>query len=219
MIKRIAQAVSIIFHPLFLFVFLLWLTYAMDPYSFRINNEQQIAVTMIMTVVILLVIPLITTMMMKGLGFIQSLSMEDPKERIGPLIACIICYVWHYINVYSNPDFPDSYLAISLGGCISLALVFFINNFSKISLHTTGAGGFLAGTVILLYFKFGLPIEFVIADQIWQVHPTLIMMIVLVISGSIGTSRLIARAHRPSDVYGGYLVGIISMLIASRIVI
>ena len=219
MIRRIAQAVSLLLHPLFLFLYVLWFSYIIDPYAFKINDDHQLGVMIIMTVMLLLVIPLITTVMMKGLGFIQSLSMNDPKERIGPLIACMICYIWHYVNVNNNPDIPASYQVISLGGCISVALVFFINNFSKISMHTVGAGAFVGGTISILFIHIGAPIELIFGESKCYVHPVVILMICITLAGLIGTSRMILNAHRPIDIYGGYLVGLISIIVASRIVI
>ena len=117
----------------------------------------------------------------------------------------------------SNANIPSSFLVLALGGCIALAMAFFINNFSKISLHTTGAGAFIAGVIILITVRTNELIDISLNDSIWQLHPMIIVIIALIIAGLVGTSRLILEAHRPVDIYGGYLVGIISLLIAYRI--
>ena len=217
MIRAFAHFISICFHPLVLFIGLLWTGYLIDPYAFSLSGDHEVAVTAIMTIAILFVIPVVTVLMMKGLGFIKSLRMEDPKERIGPMIASIICYVWFYVNMKSNANIPSSFLVLALGGCIALAMAFFINNFSKISLHTTGAGAFIAGVIILITVRTNELIDISLNDSIWQLHPMVIVIIALIIAGLVGTSRLILEAHRPVDIYGGYLVGIISLLIAYRI--
>ena len=217
MIRAFAHFISICFHPLVLFIGLLWTGYLIDPYAFSLSGDHEVAVTAIMTIAILFVIPVVTVLMMKGLGFIKSLRMEDPKERIGPMIASIICYVWFYVNMKSNANIPSSFLVLALGGCIALAMAFFINNFSKISLHTTGAGAFIAGVIILITVRTNELIDISLNDSIWQLHPMIIVIIALIIAGLVGTSRLILEAHRPVDIYGGYLVGIISLLIAYHI--
>ena len=217
MIRAFAHFISICFHPLVLFIALLWTGYLIDRYAFSLSGDHEVAVTAIMTIAILFVIPVVTVLMMKGLGFIKSLRMEDPKERIGPMIASIICYVWFYVNMKSNANIPSSFLVLALGGCIALAMAFFINNFSKISLHTTGAGAFIAGVIILITVRTNELIDISLNDSIWQLHPMIIVIIALIIAGLVGTSRLILEAHRPVDIYGGYLVGIISLLIAYRI--
>jgi membrane-associated phospholipid phosphatase len=217
MIRAIAHLISICFHPLVLFIALLWTGYLVDPYAYALSSAHEVSVTAIMTVAILFVIPVVTVLMMKGLGFIKSLRMEDPKERIGPMIASIICFVWFYVNMKSNANVPSSFLVLALGGCIALALDFFINNFSKISLHTTGAGAFLTGVIILMTISSNKVIDITLFGSIWQLHPMMLILVATVIGGLVGTSRLLLEAHRPVDIYGGYLVGIISLVISYRI--
>ncbi len=217
MIRAIAHFISICFHPLVLFIAMLWTGYLVDMSAFSLNGDHELAVTAIMTVAILFVIPVVTVLMMKGLGFIKSLSMKDPKERIGPMIASIICYVWYYVNMKNNANIPSSFLVLTLGGCIALAIAFFINNFSKISLHTTGAGAFLTGVVILISARTTEVIGIVLFDSLWQLHPMIFVISALIIAGLVGTIRFLLEAHRPVDIYGGYLVGLISLLIAYRI--
>jgi membrane-associated phospholipid phosphatase len=217
MIRAIAHLISICFHPLVLFIALLWTGYLVDPYAYALSSAHEVSVTAIMTVAILFVIPVVTVLMMKGLGFIKSLRMEDPKERIGPMIASIICFVWFYVNMKSNANVPSSFLVLALGGCIALALAFFINNFSKISLHTTGAGAFLTGVIILMTISSNKVIDITLFGSIWQLHPMMLILVATVIGGLVGTSRLLLEAHRPVDIYGGYLVGIISLVISYRI--
>ena len=115
MIRAFAHFISICFHPLVLFIGLLWTGYLIDPYAFSLSGDHEVAVTAIMTIAILFVIPVVTVLMMKGLGFIKSLRMEDPKERIGPMIASIICYVWFYVNMKSNANIPSSFLVLRWG--------------------------------------------------------------------------------------------------------
>jgi membrane-associated phospholipid phosphatase len=217
MIRAIAHLISICFHPLVLFIALLWTGYLVDPYAYALSSAHEVSVTAIMTVAILFVIPVVTVLMMKGLGFIKSLRMEDPKERIGPMIASIICFVWFYVNMKSNANVPSSFLVLALGGCIALALDFFINNFSKISLHTTGAGAFLTGVIILMTISSNKVIDITLFGSIWQLHPMMLILVATVIGGLVGTSRLLLEAHRPVDIYGGYLVGVISLVISYRI--
>ena len=218
MIKVFFKIVSFIFHPLLLFVLLLFISYSLNPYSFGFSEGHEAMIMLIMAIVILVIIPLVTTLMMKGLGFIHSLMMHDPKERIGPLIAVIICYVWHYINVMNHQAIPDTYTFIALAGCISVGIVFFINNFTKISMHTVGAGALFMGTVILLYLHSFDTLQLHILHYVLTINPLLIAMITMIIAGLIGTGRLILGAHKVSDIYGGYAVGIVSILVALRIV-
>ncbi len=220
MTRYLAQAVSYVFHPLFLFYYLILMVYWVNPFAFRVTEHKDKVVFMVMALVILVILPIIATLMMRGLGLIKSIHTEDKTERIGPMIATIICYVWFYVNIYQNPTLPEQLSIIGLGGAISLCLAFFINNFSKISLHATGAGAFLTGMVILLlsYAAPRLIIDFG-GLGIYTIAPLMVLMISVLIAGMVGTSRLLLGAHRPVDIYGGYLVGFMSMIIAYRIVL
>ena len=217
MIRFVAQFISIVFHPLFLFFYLTLAVYWLNPFSFRVDDHKSTMVLLIMDIAILVVLPMVATLMMRGLNFIQSLQMHDKTERIGPMITTIVFYVWFFLNVKKNASLPEQLTIISLGGTIALCIAFFINNFSKISLHTVGAGGFLAGMIILL-FQYSSPrILLSLGTHTYSISPILISMMVIFLSGLIGTSRLILNKHSSSDVYGGYLVGLISMIVAYRL--
>jgi membrane-associated phospholipid phosphatase len=40
---------------------------------------------------------------------------------------------------------------------------------------------------------------------------------VFLMAVAVGSARLVLRAHKPEEVYGGYLIGIASQLLAIRI--
>jgi membrane-associated phospholipid phosphatase len=44
-----------------------------------------------------------------------------------------------------------------------------------------------------------------------------ILVLTLIFSGMVGSSRLILGAHEPIDIYGGFFVGFISQFIALQI--
>jgi len=53
-------------------------------------------------------------------------------------------------------------------------------------------------------------------DLSFTIHNILIIGIVSMIIGAVLTSRLYLKAHNIQDVYGGFLVGMISQIIALR---
>jgi hypothetical protein len=46
----------------------------------------------------------------------------------------------------------------------------------------------------------------------------MILLICTLIAGLVGTVRLYSRAHQEDEIYGGYLTGILSQLLAFQIV-
>lgn len=145
--------------------------------------------------------------------------MEDKTERIGPLIATGVFYLWLFVNMKDNSIIPSAFSFFVLGSTIGLFLALLLNSFTKISLHTIGMGGFLMGMILIRYaysydnFFIHLP------SGSLNVSTTTILLAVAIIAGLVGTSRLILKAHDEFDVYGGYLVGVFAQLIAYRIMV
>ena len=44
-----------------------------------------------------------------------------------------------------------------------------------------------------------------------------IILFIVLLSGAVGTARLYLKAHNEQEIYGGYVVGILSQMIAYRI--
>ncbi len=187
-----------------------------NPYSFLFQDEKDKGVFVIMAVAIVFVIPLVVVAVMKGIGLISSFRMMDKKERIGPLIAIMTCYIWFFINLYNNPVYPDELSILALGSCLAVGMGFFINNFSKISLHAIGAGGLVCG-LYLSFSSFELTefkVTFPLLGSFW-ISSLFVLILSVLIAGAIGTARLYLNAHRSRDVFGGYLVGIFAFLMAN----
>ena len=73
---------------------------------------------------------------MRKLGFINDLEMLDNKERIIPMIATIVFYVWAYLAT-RKINLPYMMGVFMMGTLVSLFASFMINIFHKISLHCT----------------------------------------------------------------------------------
>jgi membrane-associated phospholipid phosphatase len=156
---------------------------------------------------------------MKALGLISGLNMPDKKERIGPLIITGLFYMWLYVNVRNNDNIPAALSFFILGMTIAVFLALIINSFNKISLHTIGAGGFLMGMIFITFrWTYGyLDISLPFMGIEWRWSDRLVLALVFILVGAVGTSRLYLKAHLQNEIYGGYLVGILSQMIAYRI--
>jgi membrane-associated phospholipid phosphatase len=216
MYKSLAKGVSILFHPLFVLFYILLILMVVNPILFSTDLKARNIV--VFTIFMLTVfIPLISILMMRALGFIQSFLMVERTERIAPLIVTSIFYLWTYINLKSSNILPLSYQAFVLGSTIALFGAFFINNFSKISLHTVGIGGLMAAIFLIRYNVSYAHFNIIVADKVVKIDTDLLVWITLIIGGLVGTARIYLKAHKPSDVYGGYIVGFLSQMIAWNI--
>ena len=166
------------------------------------------------------VIPGIAVLMMRFLGLVDSMELRDKKERIGPYIVTAIFYLWLYINFRNDPSMPPPFSSVVLGTVIGLFLAFFINIFSKISAHAVGMGGLLGMVIILLGMGSFDPV--LIHLGTWgAIQTTLgtLLLVVILLAGLVGTSRLLLKAHESMDLYGGYMVGLAAQFLAFRLLI
>ena len=207
-LKYIARFVSYVFHPLFGLTYALLLVMWVNPYGFGSSTFQDTLevndVLVLQIFITTALLPGFAALMMKMLGLIDSLEMKDKQERIGPYMATVVFYIWIYMTIRSNPNLPLEYKTFVLGASIALALAFFINLFTKISMHTTAMGGILGFAVIGL-FIYAFP-NFVGLTQI-----------ILLTAGVVGTARLLLDAHEPNDVYAGYAVGFLAQFVALQL--
>lgn len=163
------------------------------------------------TVVSALILPAVGIIMLKGLGFISSVEMPTQQERIGPLLITGLFYIWLFYNYYKNGDVPTPVKVVTLGASISLFLAFFLNNFSKISLHGVGVGGLVVGMIIVgLKWSYG----YLWITQQFQIHNVLILGIIFFIGGAVLSSRVYLGSHSLQQIYHGFLVGITGQVLA-----
>lgn len=210
--KILAGTISTVTHPLLVLTYGLILIIAFNPYVFGSSQVADELPLILICFAYTFLLPLISIVFMKLIGLVSSLQLPTKEERIGPLIICIIFYTWFTINVYRNSDIPLLVGIYSFGSIIALSLTFFVNIFSKISLHAVGWGGLLGLTMVMIWYFGYQSLSFF--D--WEVHIRLILVLLVILGGIISSSRLVLAAHRPKDIYGGFLVGFTSQLIAIR---
>jgi hypothetical protein len=220
MLRVSAHIISVIMHPLFIIGYVLLFIIMANPYLFGFSGPKAQGLVVISVLSISIMFPLIAILMMKALGLISSLEMPEKNERIGPLIVTGLFYMWLYVNVRNNDNIPSVLTFFILGSTIAVFIGLIINSFTKISLHTIGAGGFGAGMLLVIFStSFGfVDIPFPFVNMEWRVSDRLIMIIILLLVGAVGSARLYLKAHQQDEIYGGYLVGILSQMVAYNIV-
>ena len=177
-------------------------------------------------------LPVASIVLMRSLGIVESIEMEERKQRIGPLLAVGVFYLWMFISIKDNPAIGDLFKIACLGTCISLGFLFFLTIFTKISLHASAVGGTLA-FVFLSIFKlqktewyFNLT-EYVRhskfaeaeVDLEWFVATKYILIAMMLITGLVCTARLQLQAHKPDEIFGGLLIGATSMWLGFTILL
>jgi membrane-associated phospholipid phosphatase len=192
----IARITSIVFHPLLIptLGFLLLLNsgfyFALLPWSVK---KFMLLVVFISTCVLPALSILILSLSPKF-----DVKMEKSTDRILPLMLSSIFYYIGYLVLERLPVFPVYNLFLIAAVLVQIALLV-VSLKWKISAHTAAIGALIGG-VIGLSFRL-------------QDNPVLILSLLILIVGLVGTSRLILLKHTNSQVYAGFLVGFLVMVL------
>ena len=87
------------------------------------------------------------------------------------------------------------------GVFIASSAALIANIYFKISMHALGVGSLCGLMLIIIFSGFTYPVF-------------LTSMLVFLITGFVGTSRLIVSDHRPFEIYSGVFIAILCQLIA-----
>jgi membrane-associated phospholipid phosphatase len=159
---------------------------------------------------------MVAILLMYSTGLIKSLELRERSDRIGPLMCTSIAYIWLFLNIKTHNTIPLVFSNFVLGAIIAMFLAFFINNFSKISLHAVALGGFFFAFLYLIY-SYGRPYTHISigSDTVFTVHNIILLASIMIAIGAVLTSRLYLKAHNVQDVFGGFVVGLISQVLAA----
>jgi hypothetical protein len=201
-IKLSAKAISYIFHPVFVPVYMVIYMVWFHPYLFAGFFSFDKSRVVIMAIMMYCFFPLVTVLLLKALKFIDTVLLENQKDRIIPLIACGIWYFWVWYVWRNLPEYPATAVQLSLGIWISVSLALLANIRMKVSLHAISMG-------VLITFFFGLAYS-------QYVRVSGILSCAILITGLVCTSRFIVSNHTEKEVYTGLFIGVLSMLLGQQ---
>ena len=199
-LKWAAKIISYIFHPVFVPLYIVLFMVYVHPYLFAGFGPGNKGITVIQAALMFTFFPVVTVLLLKGLGFIHSVYLNTQKDRIIPLVACGIWYFWIWYVWNNLPEYPRSAVQLALAIWISVSLGLMANIIMKVSLHAISIGVMLCFIFLLAFtqsLNFGIYIS-----------------VSLLVSGLVCTSRFIASDHVPKEIYGGLGIGMVSMLAA-----
>jgi hypothetical protein len=199
-----AHFFSYLFHPIFIPVYITWFLAFVHPGYFAGFSAAQKWWIVLRVAYAMVFFPLITVLLLKGIGFIDSVFLKTQKDRIIPYIACGIFYFWAYLVFKNQPNITPVLTAFTFAVFLSSSAALMANIWMKISMHAIGMGGIIG-------------VFFVIMQQ----HSMLMtwpLSLAFLATGLVCTSRMIVSDHQPREIYAGLLVGIVFQLIAAAII-
>lgn len=192
-VRSVAMVISYVFHPALMPTLMMLALHQLLPSAFAGIGPETFGKLMLAVVANTFFFPTVSTLLIKAVGFIDSIHLRNTKDRIIPLIVSMIFYFW-VDNVFANlPGVPLITHALTKGSFWGLVAIFMCNIFFKISMHTTAAGAALTILGILLFIS--------------PVNMTMPFFAALFFGGLVGASRILLGAHYPVEIWLGYLLG------------
>jgi len=201
-VRVFGHIISYIFHPLFIPSYITAYLVYIDPYAFVGLNDRLKMYRLVSVIFSTAFLPLFSVMLMKQLGFIQSIFLRTQKDRIIPYIVCMIFYFWAWY-VSKNIHDSSAHTAMLLAVFLSCIAGMMANIYYKISMHGIAAGALL---VLFIWMAFN-----------GAVAGGAYLSIVILITGLVCTARFIVSDHSGFEVYSGLMVGALCQLVAIAI--
>lgn len=188
-----SKTLSVVFHPIFMPLFTIWLMFnsdnLLDAHYTGSEHRRIYAVFFITTVLM----PAISFYILRYNKLVSSFAMNKREERFMPYLATLVYYGVLYYLLRSS-QFPWVFLSAMFGSMLILVLVTIINLRMKISAHAAGIAGAAGVYAVLMKYS-------------WVFGGIHIFAGLLVLCGLVCSARLSLHAHRHSEVYLGALLG------------
>ncbi|MBP6455378.1 MAG: hypothetical protein KA275_01510 [Chitinophagaceae bacterium] len=196
----IYQFISYLFHPAFVpavaMFFLLFVYQGADIIIPQGKNQLWFITACFSTILF----PLLVVFLMWRLQFINSIKLETQQERYVPLIASMLFYFWAFWVFHKSLAAPAWIQVFLLGMFLGVVLLFLVNLFLKLSMHTAAWSGLLTFALLM---------------QIFAKNPhTVFLILVGLILSAVISSRIKLQAHTKKEIIAGILVGFLAMLIS-----
>lgn len=199
----LAKLVSFLFHPLLVGVYMGVYMIYLNPIFYNYTDPKSKFLSLATIINNNFVFPVLVVLLMKGLGFIDSIYLKTQKERIVPYMACIIFFFWTWYVFYNRAEVAQPVKDMLQGVFYASIMGMIANIYFKISMHAIGMGGLLGMMLMVLVgglMQSGLP-----------------LMVAILMTGLVISSRQIASDHQGGDLVAGFLVGFLAQVLAATI--
>lgn len=140
------------------------------------------------------VFPVLNLFILYRVKRIPSITLSNQKDRTFPYVISSLFY-FGLFYLLMDINIWNSIKLFIIGAGISILLAALINLKFKISAHMIGIGGLLGILISISYLT--------------KYDMTLFYIIVIVAAGLVGFARLQLQEHKPSQIYLGFLLGLL----------
>ncbi|MGB3585028.1 MAG: phosphatase PAP2 family protein [Tunicatimonas sp.] len=204
MLRKLAVLGSVLMHPLLMptYLFALLFYYAPIVVERGVSNPDYLLLAIFLTTFLIpLVYVTVSRFLVIRKNYLAVISMPTRQERVLPFFFISLFYIIvTFLFVYKFND--SSVLSILLAAFTVIIIVASVATlFIKVSAYSASSSG-------LIGFIIGLGSEY---PQAFLVTP---LVIVLIISGLVMSSRLYIGSHEPKDILVGSIIGLAISLVS-----
>ncbi|MEL4457099.1 hypothetical protein [Lutimonas vermicola] len=165
--------------------------------------KQQEYIILLIVFISTYIIPILLLAFLKRINLINNYHLRSIDERKFPVLFFIMLS-FLIGRAMTSIQIADLLAFSFFGIAFALSFTYLLFNIKvKTSLHTLGIGGVI-GFVMVMSYEYQLNFNSIIAG-------------LFIIAGLIGVSRLALNAHRPKEIYIGFLLGLVSQFISFQI--
>lgn len=191
--KQFSLFVSSIFQPLLMPIYSVALLFVYSYFRFVYANHFFNLI--IPTVLFTFLIPGVIIYIMYRVGIISNLSLPKRSDRFAPYAVTILSFGF-LIYYFFKLGLPTWFLMMLGASIVVMLLATIVTLWWKISAHMFGISSLLGGVMAVCYF-------------VEKSNPSYLFMLLFIVAGMVGTSRLILKRHTPGQVYAGFMLGFI----------
>lgn len=188
----LAQMISIVLHPFFMGVYCIALLFFYS--DFNLIFSGQFIRFMAPVFFLSCAVPTSSIYFLKKAGLIQNYGLSERNDRLIPYLVTFFAYCLLIYYFYTAKLFIW-FLAVLIVPLLLTVIAAAVNIYWNISVHMMGIGGLIGTTLSVCYNIKGL-------------NPFVLFIILFILAGCLGVSRLTLKRNTPAQVYIGFLVGL-----------
>lgn len=194
---QVARVVSAVFTPFSIpflaYLVLFFLTYLrMMPFTYKL-------IVLGVAYSFTIFLPTLTIFLFRKWNGFNRSDLLERRRRYVPFLLTITSYAFGLALMY-RMRLPWYMVNILWAALVIMVICVALNLKWKLSEHMAGAGAVIGGVVVF--------------SSLFDYNPVWWLCFFILISGMLGSARIILRHHTPGEVLGGFIVGLVcSMLV------
>lgn len=190
--KILSNLFSPFYAPLWAFVWMFYFSYLeMLPWNYKVFIMTLVWVTTVL-------IPRFGINMFRIVMDWTHWQLSHREHRHLPYIVTVCSYSACLV-IMTKLNVPMFIRGIVLTALVSQVICVLLNAWWKVSTHMVGMGG-LVGALIAF-------------SMLFYFNPVFLLCILLILSGLVGTARIILRQHTLAQVFVGFIIGFVCAMV------